>query len=294
MAETPLTITSLVDEVQDTAQGYVRGQDLRTSLSGSMTDTDLSFTVTNPDNVSQGVVEIEDELVQVASVDSSGTVTIEPWGRGLSGTTAAAHASGARVTAAPLYPRQRVRNVIYGVLREIFPDIFAVGTTTLDGSFTQINYTMPVDCYHILRVETQLLGPSLMWQPVPRWRQNKQATTVELELIGPVVIGEDRVRVQYIKTPVTTFSDSDDLTSYGYDYQIRDLVVLGATARLMAFTETSRVQTQSMESHGRAESVQVGGAAALSRVLHQRFLERLAGERMQLLNRYPTQPHATR
>lgn len=294
MSETPLTITSLVDEVQDTAQGYVRGQDLRTSLSGSMTDSELTFTVTNPDNMSVGVVEIEDELIQVASVDSSGNATIEPWGRGLSGTTAAAHASGVRVTAAPLYPRQRVRNVIYGILREIFPSIFAVGTTTLDGSATVTNFAMPSDCYHILRVETKLLGPSLMWQPVPRWRQNKQATTVELELIGPVVVGTDRVRVQYIKTPVTSFGASDDLTTYGYDYQIRDLVVLGATAQLMAYTETSRVQTQSMESHGRAESTQAGSAAQLSRVLFAKFQDRVAGERMQLLNRYPTQPHSTR
>lgn len=294
MAETPLTITSLVDEVQDTVRGYSRGQDIRTSLASSLTDSALTFTVSDAQRVAQGLVEVDDELMQVATVDSAGNVVIEPWGRGIGGSTAAAHSVGARVTASPLYPRQRVRNTIYGILREIFPDIFAVGTYTLDGSNTVVNFAMPSDCYHILRVETQVLGPSLMWQPVSRWRQNKQATTVELELIGPVVIGAGRVRVQYIKTPVASFGDGDDLATYGYDYQIRDLVVLGATAQLMAYTETSRVQSQSMESHGRSESVPAGSAAALSRLMFARFQDRVASERMQLLNRYPTQPHATR
>ncbi len=294
MAESPLTIQSLVDEVQDAAQGYVRGQDIRTSLLNSITDSALTFTVTDGTRMAQGPVEIDDELIQVAAVDSSGVATVEPWGRGLGGSTAAAHSAGARVSISPLYPRQRVRNTIYGILRQIFPDVFAVGTYTLDGSATQTNFVMPSDCYHILRVETKLMGPSLTWQPVGRWRQNKQPTTVELELIGPVVVGSDRVRVQYIKTPVTSFGDTDNLADYGYDYQVRDLVVLGSVAQLMAYTETSRIQTQSMESHGRAESVQVGSAAALSRVMFARFEERVASERMQLLNRYPTQPHSTR
>lgn len=295
MTETPLTVASLVDEVLDTAHGYVRGQELHTSTSSSMTTGSLSFTVADVTKLSVGPVEIEDELVQVASVDpGSATVTIEPWGRAQGGTTAATHAIGVRVTASPLYPRQRVRNTIYGVLREIFPDIFAVASTTLDGSASVSNFAMPADCYHVLRVETKLLGPSLMWQPVPRWRQNKRASTVELEVIGPVVVGTGRVRVLYIKTPPTSLTSADDLTTLGYDYQVRDLIVLGATARLMAYTETARVNAQSMEAHGRAESVPAGSAAALARVLDARFRERVEAERFQLLNRYPTQPHHTR
>lgn len=295
MTESPLTIASIVDEVLDTAQGYVRGQDLKTSLTATITDSVLSFTVTQADRMSVGPVEIEDELIQVASVDANtGVATVEPWGRAQGGTTAAAHPAGARVVVAPIFPRQRVRNVVYGILREIFPDVFAVATTTLDGSAVQTNFTMPDDCWHVLRVETKLLGPSLMWQPVGRWRQNKQPTSVELEVIGPVVVGSSRVRVQYIKTPPVTLSSTDDLTTLGYDYQVRDLIVLGATARLMSYTETSRVQGQSMESSGRAENVPAGSAAALSRVLDARFRERVESERMQLLNRYPTQPHSTR
>lgn len=295
MTESPLTIASLTDEVLDTAQGYVRGQDLRTSTASSFTSTDLTFTVVDGTQLSVGPVEVDDELVQVASVDTtSNTVTIEPWGRGLGGTTAAAHSGGARVTVAPIFPRQRVRNTIYGILREIFPDIFAVATTTLDGSAVRTNFTMPADCYHVLRIETKLYGPSLMWQPVPRWRQNKQGSSVEVEIIGPVTVGSGRVRVLYVKSPPATFTATDDLVAIGYDYSVRDLIVLGASARLMAFTETSRVQAQSMEAHGRGEVVPPGSAAALSRILDSRFQQRVLGEKMQLLNRYPTQPHFTR
>ncbi len=293
MTEAPLTLASLVDEVIDAAQGYVRGQDAVTSLSAGIGASDLSFTPTG--TVSVGPVEIDDELIQVSTVDgSSGQAVIEPWGRGTGGTIAAAHNAGAKVTVNPLYPRQRVRNTIYGVLREIFPDVYAVADYIIDGSPTRTNFTMPGNCWDVLRVETKLLGPSQMWTGVPRWRQNKRASTVELEVVGPVVVGTGRVRVQYRTTPPASLGDADDLTVYGYDYQIRDLIVLGATARLMAYTETSRVQVQSMEASGRAENVQSGTAATLSRLLDQRFRVRVDTERARLQLRYPMQPHFTR
>ncbi len=293
MTEYPLTLASLVDEVIDAAQGYVRGQDAVTALAAGIGPSDLAFTTTAP--VSVGPVEIDDELVQVSTVDAaSGSAVVQPWGRGSGGTVAAAHNLGAKVTINPLYPRQRVRNTIYGILREIFPDVYAVADTTLDGSPTRTNFTMPDNCWDVLRVETQLLGPSQMWTPVPRWRQNKRAATVELEVIGPVVVGTDRVRVQYRVTPPAQLGDTDDLAGYGYDYQIRDLIVLGATARLMAYTETSRVQGQSMEASGRAENVPAGTAGTLSRLLDQRFRVRVDTERARLQMRYPMQPHFTR
>lgn len=290
-----MQVTSIVDEVVDVAVGYTRGQDAVSSLKSPIVPADTTFEVTNAQVLSVGPVEIGDELVQVASVDSAtGIATVEGWGRGVGGTTAASHTTGEKVTVNPVYPRSRARNAIFGVLREIFPDIFAVAETTLDGSPSVTNFTMPANCWDVLRVETKVLGPSGMWAPVPRWRQNKRTSTVELEVIGPVVIGTGRVRVQYVRTPPATLPDVVDLSSYGYDNQLRDLIVLGATARLMSFTETSRVQVGSMEATGRAEGVAAGGAAQLSRQLDQRFRLRVETERARLLTRYPMQPHFTR
>lgn len=295
MTEASLTITSLVDEVLDTVHGYSRHQDPVTALNGSMTSSETSCTVHDPELVGSGLLEVEDELMVVKEVDTSnGLVTLQPWGRAQSGTTAVSHADNARVTAAPSYPRQRVRNAIYGVLREIFPRVFGVSSTLLDGSATQVNFALPDDAWHVLRVETKLQGASQSWVPVPRWRQNKQTSTVALEVIGPVVVGTDRVRVQYVIKPPTTLASADDLTSIGYDYQIRDLVVLGATAKLLAFTESSRVQVDSMVAHGRAEAVPAGSATAAARFLYQMYQKRVEDEAAQLLLRYPPQIHNTR
>lgn len=295
MAENPLTITSLVDEVLDSMRGFSRHQDQRTSLTSNISDTDLVLAVSDISQVSKGVLEIGDEIVQVATVDSSaGTVTLEPWGRGQSGTIAVAHSSGAQVTSAPLLPRQRVRNAIFGILREMFPDIYAVTSTLLDGSAVRTNYVMPSDCYHVISVENHLLGPSGQWIPVKRWRMNRQPTTVELEVLSPVAVGTGRVRVNYIKTPPDTFGDTDDLSSYGYDYQVRDLIVLGASSRLLAYLEPARIQTDSMVATGRADSVPAGAALNASKTLYSLFKTRVEEERQQLLARHPMQPHMLR
>lgn len=295
MSETPLTIPSLVDEVLDSVRGYSHHQDQRTTLSTGIADTDLTVVVNDISQISKGLLEIEDEIVQVASVDTSGNVvTLEPWGRGQSGTTAVAHAMNVRVTSAPLFPRQRVRNAIFGVLRETFPSIYATSSTLLDGSSIVTNFALPVDCYQVLTVENHLIGPSGQWIPVKRWRQNRQPTTIELEVLSPVAVGTDRVRVNYVRVPPTSFGDSDDLTTFGYDYQIRDVVVLGATAKLVAYLETARVQTETMVANGRAEAVPVGAATAASKMLYSLFQKRVEDERQQLLLRHPMQLHMLR
>lgn len=294
-SEDALSVPTLVDEVLDTAHGYVRSQEQSTSLATTMTDTGLEFTVADATQVSRGLVEIDDELVHVATVDlANGTATVSPWGRGRSGSTAVTHLAGARVTQSPLYPRQRVANVVYGVLREIFPDVFAVAQTLLTINPVRTNYEMPADCWHIMNVEHNPPGPTGTWIPAKRWRQNKTPTTVELELFSSTWPGVDRVRVRYMRIPPAQVTGVDDLATYGYDNQIRDLIVLGALAKLMAFTEPSRIQAQTVESHGRSEAVPAGSAQTLSRFLYQLFRQRLDDERNQQLIRWPLQPHQTR
>jgi len=295
MTESPLTVASIVDEVVDAAHGWARTQDERTALNGAIVSNATTLMVDDFTRVSRGPLEVDDELMQVASVDAtSGTVTLEPWGRGIGGTTAANHSDNAAVTSGPLFPRQRVRNQIYSVLRETFPDIFAVTLLTQDGSTVRTNYVMPSDCWHVMSVETHLPDASQMWCPVTRWRQNKTATTVELEILGLVVPGTGRVRIRYMRTPPAVLASTDDLTTYGYDYQVRDLIVLGATAKLLMFSEASRVQASSVESHARSEAVPAGSAMNAGRMLYQMYQKRVADEAKQLQMRYPLQIHYTR
>ena len=293
--EGSLTVASLITEVQDTIRGYVLDQAQSTTLSGSITANATTFAVMDPTQVSRGLVEIDDELVYVTVVDpASGAAAIAPWGRGQSGSTAAAHDDGARVTQSPLVPRTRVASALYGVLREIFPDVYAVGETTLSVDVATTNYEMPIDCYHLIAVEWHLPGPTGQWLPAKRWRQNKTATAVELELLSATWPGTAQCRVRYIRVPPATLSGTDDLTAYGYDNQVRDLMVLGATARIIAFMDTARVQASALESHGRSEAVPAGSATNVAKFLYQLFSKRFDDERRQIQLRHPIQLHLTR
>ena len=293
MLETPYTISSIVDEVIDVLHSYTRDQDQHTSLKAGINATDLQFTVNDSNLLSRGLVEIEDELVYVSTVDpNSGTAIVEPWGRGQSGTKAVDHPMGARVTMSPLYPRSRVGNIIAGVLREIFPRVFAVAETTLDVNLTRTNYALPDDAYQVLSVEWNLPGPSGMWAPVQRWRQNKPQGGIELEILSGVWPGVDRVRVKYMRKPPAEWTMTDDLNAdHGYDHEIRDLIVLGAVARALAYTGPSRLQVASMEAHGRSSDVPAEALDRAARSFYVQFRQRLEDEREQIMLRHPIQPH---
>lgn len=293
--EGPLTIASLCDEVLDTVRGYVRNQDNVTTLTQNISNADVTFTVSDATAISKGLIEIEDELVQVRMADqNAGTVTLEPWGRGQSGSAVAAHTNGARITSNPLYPRQRVRNAIYGTLREIFPDVFAVKVTNFDGNPAKWAYVLPADCWKVLSVHTRNIYDTNAWIPVRRWRTSTTDAQLELDVIGPVTPGTGSVRVLYVRTPPTEMDQTTDLATFGYSFELRDLIVLGATTKLLAYTEPARIQVQSAEAAGRSEVVQAGSATALARMLYQMYQKRVDDERRQLQARYPTQPHMTR
>lgn len=293
--ESPFTVRSVVEESLDVLHSYVRHQEQRTALSGVLSDAGLTFMVSDPDSISRGLVQIDDELVYVSSVDpNTGAINIEPWGRAQSGSTAVVHSDGAQITMSPLYPRQRLANTAASVLREIFPSVFAVAQTELTINPARTNYVLPVDAYQVLSVEWNWPGPSGMWSPVPRWRQNKPVEGLELEVISATWPGENRVRVKYAKNPKAEWDVDDSLSTFGYDFEIRDVLVLGVAARSLAYTEPSRVQVESMESHGRAGVVPAGAIADASRYLLAMFRQRLDEERAQILLRHPIQPHRTR
>lgn len=293
--EGPLTVASLVDEVSDSVRGYARNQDIVTSLVGPISATDLTLSVSDPTAVSKGLLEIEDELVQVKSVDqTTGNVTLEPWGRAEGGTDAAAHVAGVKVTANPLFPRQRIRNAIFGVLREIFPDLYAVKSVLKDANPARPSWLMDPDCFRVLSVHNRSIYDPNLWIPVKRWRTSATDTQTELQMFSGMVPGTNTIRILYVRTPATELDQTSDLSSYGYDLSFRDVIVLGASARLLQFAETARVQVQSAEAAGRSEVTPAGSLTAVSRALYQMYQKRIDDERRQLEIRYPIQPHFTR
>jgi len=285
--EGSLTITRITDEVIDALHGYTRDQAQVTELSNPMSDSDTTFRVSEAAQVNRGLVEFDDELVYVKSIDSTGNGTIFTWGRGQEGSQAAAHSSGAKVTMAPLYPRQRVRDSLFAVLREMHPDIAPIVDMSIDVNIVRTNYPMPSDCYHILQVQWNPPGPSGMWKNVRRWRQNKTGADVELELLGPAWPGPDRARIMYMKNLPTTLTANQDLAAYGYPQDIHGCLVLGATARMLSFTEPSRLQVQSVQSSSRAELTPAGSITNVAKYVYSLYQTRLQELRFWYAERYP-------
>lgn len=288
-----LTVTRLIDEIQATLHGYVRDQQQTTDLQQAMDDTQLLGYVSEASQVSRGLIEVGDELIQIRGVEPSGLFTVPPWGRGQGGSTAAVHTVGERVTMSPLYPRQSVRDAIYWCLREMFPRVFAVREALYDVDVVRTNFPLPADCWQVFAVEWSVPGPSRMWQRMLRWRMNNTATSTEIELLGRRWPGQQKLRVLYAVEPPVMF-DVDDLTTYGYSQHIHDIVVLGATARLLMLTEPARLQVESVESHGRSEVVDGGTITQVAQRMYALYDRRVEQESLRLMQRFPPRMHVTR
>ncbi|MGY0232750.1 phage adaptor protein [Longispora urticae] len=290
--EGTLLINTLTERVLDLVHGFVRDQEQVTTLDQPITSSDLTLTVTEPDQLSRGLIEIDNEMLYILDSDGTSTVvTVPPWGRGYSGSVAASHAGGARVTMSPLFPRQRVMTALYECLRESFPDVFAVSQAYIDINPARTNYPLPSDCYQVRQVEWFVPGPTLQWAPVKSWRMNKTPTTEEIEILSRVWPGPQRVRYLYVKNPPTDWGTAGSLQDLGYTSELMDVLIYGASYRLLLATEASRIATQSMVSNSRGEVTPPGSATNAANYLRKLYKERLADERLQLQTRYPLQMH---
>src|SRR5581483_7351938 len=223
--ESALTVSSLINDVLGALHGYVRDQGMVTTLTADLASDGLSGTVSEANQLSRGLVEIDDELIYVNAVAGLGGFSIPAWGRAQDGTTAASHMSGAKVTMSPLYPRIRVKDAIFWSLREMFPRVFGVAEQLFDVDVVRTNYQLPSDCWQVFAVEWHVPGPSQMWRRMFHWRMNKTATTTEIEVMGQRWPGTNRLRVLYAKEPPTSYS-VEDLTTLGYSQNIHDIVTL--------------------------------------------------------------------
>lgn len=106
---------------------------------------------------------------------ATNTVTVSV--RGLYGTGATTHAQGAIVRNAPKFPRASIKRALNDTLRAVYPDLFAVKTTTVTAERATMTYALPADTEEVLDVLWQDSGPSATWFPVHRYAVNLSANT---------------------------------------------------------------------------------------------------------------------
>jgi hypothetical protein len=290
------TLGDLVNEVHLNLLGYVLDQESITTVT-TFDDNDTSFTVADATQISSGLIEVDEELMWCTEVDpDANIVTVSV--RGMYGTTAASHSTGAVCRNSPRFPRQIIVNAINATLRASYPDVFAIDDTTIVSTTSISTYEVPADVEQILQVTYDELSPSGHWSPIRRWDLDMQADTTEyttgksITIFEPVLSGRN-VRVTYIKQPTVFAGLSSDISTTGLEESVRDMLIYGACSKLVGNLEPARISDESAQAN-LFGTQSPGAALAPARYFYQLHLQARAEEARRLQNRYPTRIHWNR
>jgi hypothetical protein len=294
------TFNDMVEEVLINLEGFTLRQDRTTYLTAAIDNNDLTMSLASGDNIGKGIVEIDDELIHLDSVDRSDrSATISPFGRGYRGTTAAAHTLNTKVTFSPSFPRLSVKRAINDTIRAVYPNIFGVASTTFTYNAAQTTYSLPVNAETVLALSWDSIGPSGEWIPIRRWRQDptaastEYATTNSISIYDSLVPGRT-VQVIYTKEPTTLSSGSDVFTTVtGLPESTRDVIIYGAAYRMVSFLDPGRLTFTSPEADQNDTTRQFGAGTNTARYLLALYQQRLQEESQKLNGKYPVRVHYT-
>ena len=297
------TFGSITDEVTRKLAGFTLRQDRQTHLTAALTATAVSITVASANNISTGVIQIDDELIYVDSFDrNTGVLSIPPYGRGYNGTSTSSHAVGARVIISPTFPSVDVKDAINETLLSTFPDLYTTGTHTFSFSTAKSTYPLPEEVETVLGVSYETTGPSKEWLPIRGYRVDPMANTDafnsrnSLSIYSGVEPGRT-VQVFYTAAPAVMDSNDDDFEIVtGLPASCKDVIVLGAAARLASFIDPGRLTFGSAESDQQSQIAgrSYGAGTNASKYLLALYDKRLSEEARKLNDRNPIRIHFTR
>lgn len=292
------TFNDLAEEVLINLEGFTMRQDRTTYLTAAIDDNDLSIALASGDNIGKGILEIDDELLHIDSVDRSDrSAVISPFGRGYRGTTAASHSVNAKVVFAPSFPRISVKRAINDTLRAIYPNVYGVATYTFTFNASQNTYSLPSAAETILAVSWDSIGPSGEWIPIRRWRHDPMAATADFANGNSITLNEGvisgrTVQVVYAKTPTPLSANADVFTTVtGLEETSRDLVVYGASYRMASFLDPGRLTFTSPEADANDQTRPFGSGTSTARYLYSLYQQRLQEETNRLNGKYPVRVH---
>jgi hypothetical protein len=304
------TLTDIINEVQLNLSGYTFNQDRATHLRTTVTttvSTSASPTILDlgsTDNVGKGIIEVEEELMWIDSFDRiSNTATISPWGRGYLGTTATTHAADLKVTISPTFPRYVIKKAINDAVRATGSTIFAVKSTTLTFNPAQTTYNI-YDGYkiqNVLSIMWQSVGPSQEWIPVRRWSWDSAANTTAFGAnaqtisIGDAITPGRTIKVIYATDPNAFTSNSQDFVEQtGLPDSCKDVIVLGASYRLLTYLDPARAAQVSPQADETDSKRPYGSSQTATKQLYALYTQRLNEETQRQQQQYPIRVHYSR
>ena len=303
------TLLDMIDEVSINLSGYTLQQDRATHITANVAATastiaaPITLSLASTDSVGKGVVEIDEELFWVDNYDRVGnTATIAPYGRAYLGTTLAAHTAGTKVTIAPTFPRFVIKRAINDTIRAIGSSIFAANTTTITSNLATSAYRLPatgnsLNIRSILAVAYQAIGPSKEWIPIRNYRfdgnANSTAFTSEQTIsIYDMITSGRTIQVVYSTDPVPFTTNADVFTTQtGLPESCKDLIVLGATYRLLSNLDPARASMVSPQADETDSKRPYGSSQSLTRQVYALFTQRLSEEIKSQQDKYPIRVH---
>ena len=294
----------MVDEIKSNLQGYTLRQDRISYVAntGGISTTDSSIAIGSASNLAKGIIEIDDELIWIDSFNkANSTLNVIPgFGRGYQGTSPAPHAQYAQVTLAPTFPRTAIKKAINDTINSLFPNLWAVTSTTFTYNASVTTYALPDDLESILYLSWQTTGSSQEWLPINRWRADGMANAATFNTTNTVSIYDSvqpgrTVQVWYTAVPDTLDNNSDDFADVtGLPQSAQDVITLGASYKLLSFLDPGRINLTSAEADSADSKIPSSAGVSSSRYIYALYQQRLNEEALKLKDRYPIRIHYTR
>ena len=303
------TLLDMINEVSINLSGYTLQQDRATHITADVAATastiaaPITLSLASTDSVGKGIVEIDEELFWVDNYDRVGnTATIAPYGRAYIGTTLAAHTAGAKVTIAPTFPRFTIKRAINDTISAIGSSIFAASTTTITSNSAVSAFRLPttgttLNISKILSIAYQALGSSKEWIPIRSYRFDGNAnstafTSGQTVSIYDYIPSGRTVQVVYATDP-TIFSTNADVftTQTGLPESCKDLIILGATYRLLSNLDPARASMVSPQADETDSKRPYGSSQSLTKQVYALFNQRLNEEIKNQQDKYPIRVH---
>ena len=302
-------LSNMIDEVLINLAGYTYQQDRATyitqdvSATASTIATPIVLQLASTDNIGKGTIEIDEELIWLDSFDRvSNTATVPPWGRGYLGTDKSTHTAGAKVTITPTFPRYVIKKAINDTIAAFGATIFAVKTTTFTFNAAQTTYAFNnLNIHNIMSLMWQDVGPSKEWFPVRHWSWDSLASSTafgagaQTVTIGDYVQPGRTIKVVYATDPVPfTLNTEDYATQTGLPNSTRDVVILGASYRLLTYLDPARASQVSPQADETDNKRPYGASQSATKQLYALYQQRLNEETQRQQAQYPIRVHYSR
>ena len=299
----------MINEVSMNLSGYTLQQDRATHITNDVAATastiaaPITLTLASTDSVGKGIIEIDEELFWVDNYDRVGnTATIAPYGRAYLGTTLAAHTAGTKVTIAPTFPRFVIKRAINDTISAIGSSIFAANTTTITSNSAVSAFRLPavgttLNIRNILAIAYQALGSSKEWIPIRSYRFDGNAnstafTSGQTVSIYDYIPSGRTVQIAYATDPVPFTTNAEEFaTKTGLPESCKDLIILGATYRLLSNLDPARAAMVSPQADETDSKRPYGSSQSLTKQVYALFTQRLNEEVKSQQEKYPIRVH---